>query len=409
MAKLATTERDYFREFQNLPDLVLLVEGPTMIVVDVNDHAARELGWSRDDMLGRSLSEFGDPDDRDLNPTLIERVLAGDTVHFDRRLRTADGDWRTLNFAARMLDLDQRRCLLVGRALESLALSHSRLAGLLKLADLTDDVFVVCDQAGYITYANEAAARIHGEQEFVGRHLTEFVHEDDTGYVGLLEAYNREDSRTEGRVLGRRADGSAIPFGVRTVYDRASQHWFTVERDISNDIEQERKMAQLTTDLRRRATTDALTGVANRAAWNEVLAQAVEAGEPFAVLLMDMDDFKSVNDTLGHAAGDEFLRCVAQRIQRAVKLTDVVARLGGDEFVIYLPNVGSEEAAEVADRMIEAVGQHYSINGHPLTRSCSIGVAVWEPGDDASAILRKADRAAYRAKHEGRSRFSVFS
>jgi diguanylate cyclase (GGDEF)-like protein len=91
-----------------------------------------------------------------------------------------------------------------------------------------------------------------------------------------------------------------------------------------------------------------------------------------------------------------------------VKLTDVVARLGGDEFVVYLPDIDSEAAAGVASRMIDAVGQHYSINGNSLTRSCSIGVAVWEPGDDVSAILRKADRAAYRAKHEGRSRFIVY-
>jgi len=94
-------------------------------------------------------------------------------------------------------------------------------------------------------------------------------------------------------------------------------------------------------------------------------------------------------------------------MQRAVKLTDVVARLGGDEFVVYLPNVDCHAASRVAERMIEIVSEPYSIDGELLTRSCSIGVAVWKEGDDMSDILRKADRAAYRAKHEGRSRFIV--
>ncbi len=408
MAHLAKAPSNYINELNSLPDLVLLVSAPEMHIIDVNEIGARELGWEVDDVIGQPLSNFGDPADTGLNASLIERAAAGETVRFDRRIRAADGNWRTFNFAARIVDDQGGRFLLVGREMEALAHSHSRLADLLKLADLTDDLFVVADREGYVTYVNDAVHRVHGDDKIVGRHLSEFVHEDDRGFETLISAVHAEDARANARVLARRADGSPVMMGVCTIYDRDTQRWFTVERDISAIVEQERRMQELTTDLRRKATTDALTGVANRAALNEILDHAVELGEPFALLLLDMDDFKSVNDTLGHAAGDEFLRCVGQRLQRAVKLTDVVARLGGDEFVVYLPDVGSDDAASVAARMIEAVGQHYSINGHSVTRSCSIGVAVWEPGDDVSAILRKADRAAYRAKHEGRSRFIIY-
>ena len=408
MAHLAKAPADYVHELNSLPDLVLLVDAPDMRIVDVNEQGARELGWTPEEVIGDRLADFGDPADRELNPVLIEKALEGETVRFDRRVRDANGEWRTYNFAARIVDGETTRFLLVGRDMSALAHSYSRLADLLKLADLTDDLFVVSDSEGYVTYVNEAVHRVHGDDKIVGRHLTEFVHEDDRGFATLLGAIGADDKRAEARVLARRYDGSPLMLGVRTIYDEETRRWFTVERDISDTIAQEQQMQKLTTDLRRRATTDELTGVANRAALNEILDASVAEQTPFALLLLDMDDFKSVNDTLGHAAGDEFLRCVAQRLQRAVKLTDVVARLGGDEFVVYLPDVTTEDAAGVAARMIDAVGQHYSINGHSLTRSCSIGVAVWEEGDDVNDILRKADRAAYRAKHEGRSRFIVY-
>lgn len=408
MAPLAKTRTDYVRALDSHPDLVAVVAAPDMEIIDVNAQGARELGWSAEAMIGKLIVDYGDPTDRELNPALVERALRGETVRFDRRVRSADGEWRTYNFAARVVDDEPGRFMIVGRDMAALAHSDSRLADLLKLADLTDDLFVVTDRDGYITYVNEAVHRVHGNGRIVGRHLTEFVHEDDTGFLSVLDAVHAEDKRAEARVLARREDGSPLMLGLRTIYDEETRRWFTVERDISETIAQEQRMQELATDLRRRATTDVLTGVANRAALNEILDHAVDKGAPFALLLLDMDDFKSVNDTLGHAAGDEFLKCVAQRLQRAVKLTDVVARLGGDEFVVYLPDVDSDDASGVAARMIEAVGQHYSINGHSLTRSCSIGVAVWEQGDDVSAILRKADRAAYRAKHEGRSRFIVY-
>lgn len=399
---------DYLRDLNSFPDLVVLGQLPCLTIIDVSDHAVERLGWTAAEWIGRPLTDFGDPDYSGLTEALIKSALDGETVHFDLRFRAADERWHTYNFAARAIDDERRRFLLTGREMEALAHSHSQLAALLKLADLTDDIFVVTDHNGLINYANDAARRIHGTTEFVGHNVVEFVHEDDEGLPGLLEETLARRDRAEARVLGRRADGTPVPFGVRSVFDPESQQWFTVERDISRIVEQEKRMRELTSDLRRQATTDVLTGVANRAALNEILEGAVQRDAPFALLLLDMDDFKSVNDTMGHAAGDEFLRCVAQRMQRAVKLTDVVARLGGDEFVVFLPGIDSDAAALVASRMIKAVGQHYSIDGKSLTRSCSIGVAVREAGDDVSTVLRKADRAAYRAKHEGRSRFVVF-
>lgn len=395
-------------ELDSLPDLVLIVEASTQTILRVNKHGASELGWTPDDLIGHPLAEFGDQSERSNNDQLAAQLSAGEKVHFDRRVKDQQGNWRTFNFAARLVDGDSDRLLLVGREMDDLANSNSRLADLLKLADLTEDIFVVCDREGWITYANAATARVHRETTFVGRHLSEFVHPDDTGFMSLLSAIDAPDNRATARVMAKLPDGESTMFEVQTIYDVESERFFTVERDISRTIETEREMQSLAEGLRHQATTDSLTGVANRNALNETLEHAVDLGEPFALLLLDMDDFKSVNDTLGHGAGDEFLQCVAKRIEGAVDTTDLVARLGGDEFVVLLPGIDEEAAAATAARVIKAVGQEYSIAGISLMRSCSIGVAVWQVGDSVSDVLRKADRAAYRAKHEGRSRFAVY-
>jgi len=385
---------------------VLLADLNSGIILDANHHGSAVLGWSVAELTGKNLTEIGDKD-TPLDASLFEDLAQARTVYFDADLCAADGSRRPYNIAARCVADAPDDVLLVGRELGAIAHSRSELAKLMKLADLTDDVFLVCDREGYITYANAAGRRVHQAEVPLGRHMTEFLAADDDGYRELLEAYRRDDGRAEARVTCVRADGSTFVLGVRTIYDRVSELWYTVERDITTELGTERELRRLADEMRHQATTDALTGVANRYALNGCLTEAIEARRPFALLLLDMDDFKSVNDTLGHAAGDEFLRGVAGRMQRSVRLVDMVARLGGDEFVTFLPEVDRQGAADIARRMINAVGENCTVAGQQLTRSCSVGVAVWEAGDGVNDVLRKADRAAYRAKHEGRSRFVV--
>lgn len=407
---LATESRTSRRKLdagvRDQPDLVVLADLRTGEILDANHHGAAVLGWTIDELTGMNVTELGTKDEP-LQAALFEDLAEGKTVYFDAALLAADGSRRPYNIAARCVVDRPNDVLLVARELGAIAHSRSELAKLMMLADLTDDVFLVCDREGYITYANAACRSVHQAEVPVGRHMTEFLAADDEGYRQLLEAYRRDDGRAEARVSCVAADGSHFVLGVRTIYDRESELWYTVERDITTELTTERELRRLADDMRHQATTDALTGVANRYALNACLREAIEQQRPFALLLLDMDDFKSVNDTLGHAAGDEFLRGVASRMQQSVRLVDMVARLGGDEFVTFLPDVDREVASDIAQRMIEAVGEQFTVAGKALTRSCSVGVAVWEAGEDVNAVLRKADRCAYRAKHEGRSRFVV--
>jgi diguanylate cyclase (GGDEF)-like protein len=168
---------------------------------------------------------------------------------------------------------------------------------------------------------------------------------------------------------------------------------------------------QLEAELRRLAGTDALTGLLNRRAFLERAAQlSKRAEEPPALLMLDLDHFKSVNDRFGHAVGDRALQVVAERWRRLLRDSDVIARVGGEEFAVLLPGTAQATAAAVAERLREALGDTpLAIGGRSLPLTASIGAAVVEPADhDFDAVLQRADRALYAAKSAGRNQV-VFS
>ncbi len=159
---------------------------------------------------------------------------------------------------------------------------------------------------------------------------------------------------------------------------------------------------------------DALTGLPNRTQWNErvqtELRSASRHSDTLALLFLDLDHFKAVNDSLGHAVGDQLLKVVAQRFSKCLREEDFLARLGGDEFVVILPRLGQgEDAALVAQKLIATLEHPIMIDGHDLTVSVSIGIALYpDDGTDSSTLLRHADTAMYGAKDEGRNTFHYF-
>ncbi|WP_158258254.1 putative bifunctional diguanylate cyclase/phosphodiesterase [Rhodopila globiformis] len=155
---------------------------------------------------------------------------------------------------------------------------------------------------------------------------------------------------------------------------------------------------------------DTLTGLANRALFREYLNAAImRPGQPFAVLCLDLDRFKDVNDTLGHAVGDELLRLVAGRLRQCVRDGDIIARLGGDEFAIVLNSAagGAALAVSLAERLIDSIGAPYEVQGHSIVIGVSIGIALAEPDLPGAELLKRADVALYRAKEE-RGTFAFF-
>jgi len=201
------------------------------------------------------------------------------------------------------------------------------------------------------------------------------------------------------------ADGRIVSIVRRMVSDGG---WLTTHEDITERTQNERRIAYL-------AQHDILTGLANRALFTEKLDEASKRqkrhGAGFTVLMLDLDKFKAVNDTLGHAAGDELLRQVAARLRGSLRETDVLARLGGDEFAIIQEGETDQQhaAVTVATRIIDLISQPFDLDGHRADIGTSIGIAFApDHGSEPDELLKRADLALYATKSAGRNDFRIF-
>jgi diguanylate cyclase (GGDEF)-like protein/PAS domain S-box-containing protein len=289
---------------------------------------------------------------------------------------------------------------------------NSRLA---EIVETTSDLVSMCDGAtGRLTYLNRSAREAFG---FVDRDIlhvdatTLYTHEAVHLYQKDVAAKLSAGERWTGELPMYAADGTEmLVWQVMTPTMRAdgSIHQVsTVGRDVT-----ERKRFE--SDLAHAATHDSLTGLPNRALLLDhlelELARAEREGRLVALLFLDLDRFKQVNDTLGHDAGDELLTLAAQRISAVVRPADTVARMGGDEFVILCGDVEDQDhATAVAHRVAATIeSRPFQIGGADLTITSSIGIALSSGNVHPEAILRDADAAMYRAKDLGRARLEIY-
>lgn len=264
--------------------------------------------------------------------------------------------------------------------------------------------FIEGDDPLNITFVNNGFSRITGRsaQSVVGRSFKHLRLLDEQGpaWAELLDKLRRVEP-FEAQVTAVRPDGSsyALEFHVFAIRRGADQptHWIAVLRDISD------RKAQLDT-LKYQALHDALTGLPNRVLLHERIEQGIvhsrQQGKHFALLFLDMDGFKDVNDTFGHQVGDRLLTLVGSRLQMRLGPADTIARLGGDEFAIVLSALDQAADAErFGAKLLQAFDEPFIVEEHTLVVSASIGVAHWpEHGVDPSMLMRRADVAMYAAK-----------
>lgn len=186
-----------------------------------------------------------------------------------------------------------------------------------------------------------------------------------------------------------------------------------ISRDITDRREMEEMLRRSEAEKDHLANHDPLTGLPNRrlffARTESALVRAQHIGQPLALLFIDLDSFKPVNDRLGHDAGDQVLRLTAERLIACLRASDLVARIGGDEFTVLLEGAGSlGDVERVADKLIHALSAEITLGHDTLRLGASIGIALYpRDADNARALLKAADDALYRAKHAGRGRFVV--
>lgn len=279
--------------------------------------------------------------------------------------------------------------------------------------DNASEGLLITDDRQRVLKVNPAFMEMSGYPpgEVQGRPLRELLDAEhqDPERLDAIEARVRDTGRWEGELIKRRRDGSTCHTWttVLAVCDETAEptHFIVTFEDITRWKEAEQRLDHL-------AHADPLTDLPNRMAFHEhltrALAHARRTGEHVAVLFVDLDHFKPVNDALGHGLGDEILQAVAERLRATVRESDLVARLGGDEFIVLVRDIRRPaDTSVIAEKIIHAIRQPFRVRGHEVHIGSSVGISVYpDDGDDGEGLVHEADQAMYRAKHRGRGAFA---
>ena len=410
-----------------LLDVITRSAGATMAVIDrnlvmiyVNDEYARWFGTVPGQLVGKTLVQvYGESDCARFMP-FVERVLQGERVQYQRLLHTPYGvdEWRTIcltpwqnpqgaveGFITTALDVHELQV-----TMNALRAANQRLSSHMENSPLA---VLEMDQNLRLLHCSQRAVQLMGWLHVTGlegRLLTELMarsSRDEGLHHALQRLQSGQESQNRAETCFVRDDGSEVhcEWFNSALTDAQGQvtSIMALVQDVSAKIQIARQQHYL-------ANHDSLTGLLNRAAFQNRLEQSLEQARSnagsVALLFIDLDGFKGVNDAEGHRAGDEVLRIVAQRIASTVRAGDTMARLGGDEFLVMLDRDVTRDVADtIGHRIIEALHQRMDLEGRDIFVGASIGVAMHPPlAGDIDALMNRADQALYAAKRAGKGR-----
>ncbi len=404
-------------------------------ILKCNECFARIVGYSPEELVGSNFQEITPPEDRDSGKSAANHLLSGEasSASFEKRYLRRDGSltWVTLTisiqhddegrplfFLTLVQDINARKQAeeLLGAAQEALRLSEERYRTAFQMSldsinlnRLSDGIYVDCNKAFLETTG-------YAREEVIGHSSIELnIWENPANRSKLVEILHRQGvcRNFEARLRKKKGEMFWVLMSASVIELEGIPCVLSISRDIS-DV----KTAQ--DEIRHLAFYDPLTELPNRRLLLERLRQTVTAskrcGRQRALLFIDLDNFKSLNDTLGHAVGDLLLKEVGERLTGCVRAVDTAARVGGDEFVVILEDLGrtSEEAAaragSVAEKILASITQPYVLAGRECRSTASMGITVFGDGNESSsAILQQADIAMYQAKAAGREAIRFFA
>ena len=288
----------------------------------------------------------------------------------------------------------------------------SKLMG--KVFENATEGVLITDPDGVILSINKAFTRVTGYDaaEATGQtpHILYSGRQDQSFYQNLWHSL-LDEGQWHGEIWNKRKNGEIYPewLSITAVSDDSGEtsHYVAIFSDITSEKENEERLYHL-------AHYDALTGLPNRMLFydrlRQALSQARRNNAHAAVMFLDLDGFKAINDTLGHQAGDLLLQQVAQRLSATLRESDTVARFGGDEFTVIIPGADGVPGVETAAaKLIEAVNPLYQLQQHQVSVTASVGIALYpQHGMDVDELVTHADIAMYQAKHGGKNRYQVF-
>jgi diguanylate cyclase (GGDEF)-like protein/PAS domain S-box-containing protein len=421
--ELRQSEERFRSLVQNSSDLITIVDVEGSIRY-ASPSVERLMGYQPEEWLGQSVVSLIHPDDLAPAVQSLASVMDQPGVHPATvlRIRHRDGSWRDIETTANnLLDVPSIRGVVMNardvterlRTERALRENEERFRSLVQNAS---DLITLIEADTTIRYQSPSIERVLGYDPALieGTKLSSLVHIDDVSrtFATLHDAGTNHDGIATAEARMRHADGTWRHIEIIGADQRtnpAIAGFVLNMRDVS-----ERK--SLEQQLRHQALHDPLTKLANRTRFADRLDHALlrnaRTGHHVAVLFMDLDNFKAVNDSLGHTAGDKLLTGVAERVEKCLRPGDTIARLGGDEFAILIDDVQSIDAPlAVTDRVFEALSEPFELEGKELLVRASMGIALSNDGResvDADSLLRDADVAMYVAKSRGKGRYEVF-
>jgi diguanylate cyclase (GGDEF)-like protein/PAS domain S-box-containing protein len=395
---------------------------PDGVITDANRTAFAASGLRRENVVGRLAWEtdfFKDvPGAADAVRSAVARAARGETVRQDLSVQIADKVVLTMDVIfSPMFNEDRTVSSVIGFGVDVTA--RKRAEGYMRMLatalEQTADSVMITATDGTIEYVNQAFVNTTGYDayEVIGRtpNVLKSGTHDAAFYRDLWDTLRA--GKNFGQIfVNRRKDGShySEEKSITPLKDANGRitHFVSTGRDISERIETQERLHFL-------ANHDALTGLPNRTLFFDRMEQAISRARwndrVVATLFVDLDQFKNINDTLGHNVGDDLLRVLAGRLKAVVRDGDTVARFGGDEFVIILDNVAVvSDVAVVAQKMLDALAPPVELGATLLQVGASIGVSTFPAdGEDPGTLLKNADIAMYRAKESGRNAYQFYS
>jgi len=398
---------EYLSRFAN--DIVLLTD-ESGVIVEANDRAVAAYGYPHEELIGLPMNRL-----RDDNPAIrFHDDEAMDGIVYEVQHRRKDGTGLPVEVSVRSLDVEGRfYAQAVIRDVSARKRDEERLQFQAHMLDMIGEAVIAIDPQGRVTYWNRGAEMLYGvsSADAIGASVFAIAEGRLVEPSDLDTA--RSDPGTRSREIELRNDERGhyvLLLSISPILDAggAVAGYIGISRDITERKHAEMRLAHL-------AQYDTLTGLPNRNLFrdrlDQALARARRSGQSMALMFLDLDEFKEINDTLGHAAGDALLRAVGDRLREHLREVDTIARLGGDEFTVIVESISGRERAEaLARKIVDLFALPVTVGGQDLTVTCSVGITLRpEDADDAEELLKAADIAMYRAKHEGRNTYRFFA
>jgi len=418
--QLLQSEARFRRVFESIPKIAVQGYDKNREVIFWNNASESIYGYSQQEALGKKLEDLIIPDSvRDVVVSEVNEWLRGGdaTPASELTLHDAKGNPVTVFSTHVMINgiNDEREMYCVDIDLRAQKAAELRATTLSQAIEQSPMSVIITNPSGVIEYVNGTFERTSGyvSHEVVNQPVSMLRSDKtpDAVYKQLTQAL-RSGRPWQGEFESLRRNGESyweqVHLAPVTGLNKQVTHYLAVTNDITQQKQQEQKILQ-------QAHFDSLTGLPNRFLaldrLSQMLADAKRNRHKAAVLFLDFDDFKKVNDTLGHQIGDELLIEAARRLESVVRDNDVVGRLGGDEFIVLVKQENEAgTAAIVAEKLLEQFRKPFNLDGRDLVSTVSIGIAVYpQDGQTPAELLRQADSAMYHSKGEGRNTFHFYT